>query len=162
MEGFIGLRLEQRSASGAGGAEESAFPATSGRGPRRGRVLVMDDDRTVRETMRRQMVILGYEVVVTADGQEAVAAYRQGREEGQPFDAVILDLMVPSGWGGEQTLAELLKLDPGVKALVCSGSLSGPVAAYRMQGFCGVLSKPYALGELRGVVEAALAPAAGR
>jgi CheY-like chemotaxis protein len=121
----------------------------------------MDDDRIVRDTMRRQLVIFGFEVVEAADGREAVDVYRWARESGQPFDAVILDLLIPDGWGGEETLAELLKLDPGVKALVCSGSLARPVAEYRQQGFCGVLGKPYALGELRTVVEAALPAAVG-
>jgi hypothetical protein len=47
-----------------------------------------------------------------------------------------------------------------VKALVCSGSLAGPVADYERKGFCGILSKPYVMGDLRGLVEAAL-PEAG-
>ncbi len=156
----VGLSLEPRSGPGAERTEESAHVAAPGRGPRRGRILIMDDDRMVRETMCRQLAIFGYEVVAAVRGEDAVSAYRQARESGRPFDAVILDLMVPDGWGGEQTLSELLKLDPCVKALVCSGSLSGLVADYQRKGFCGVLSKPYAMGELRGVVEAAF-PAAG-
>ncbi len=120
----------------------------------------MDDDRMVLETMRRQLVIFGYEVVTSVHGEDAVNAFRQAREAGQSFDAVILDLKVPVGWGGEQTLLELLRLDPGVKVLACSGSLSGPVGDYERKGFCGVLNKPYAMGDLRGVLEAAL-PATG-
>jgi CheY-like chemotaxis protein len=158
MNGSVGLRLEQYSGSGTAGSEESAHPAASGRGPRRGRILVMDDERMIRETMRRQLAIFGYEVVAVADGREAVAAFRLAREAGQPFDAVILDLVVPTGWGGEQTLSELLKLDPGVKALVCSGSMAGTVRDYERKGFCGVLGKPYAMGELRVMVQAALPP----
>jgi len=139
----------------SGQTEESAHIAAPGRGPRRGKILIMDDDRMVRETMRRQLAIFGYEVAATGHGEDAVSSYRQASEAGQPFDAVILDLLVSEGWGGEQTLSELLKLDPGVRALACSGSLSGPVGDYERKGFCGVLSKPYAMGELRGVLEAA-------
>ena len=157
----VGLSLEPRSGSREGQTEESAHLAAPGRGPRRGRILIMDDDRMVRETMCRQLAIFGYEVAAAVHGEDAVSAYRQARETGRPFEVVILDLMVANGWGGEQTLSELLRLDPGVKALVCSGSLSGPVADYERKGFCGVLSKPYAMEELRGVVEAVL-PAAGR
>jgi len=68
--------------------------------------------------------------------------------------SLILDLLVPAGWGGEQTLVELLRLDPEVKALVCSGTLREPRAYYERQGFRGVLGKPYSLTELRGQVEA--------
>ena len=94
----------------------------------------MDDERLVREIMRRQLAICGYEVTAAVHGEEAVNAYRQALEAGRPFDAVILDLLVAAGWGGERTLVELLRLDPGVKALVCSGSLSGPEAHYREEG----------------------------
>ena len=152
----VELNLEPRCGFRAEKTEESAHPAASGRGPRRGRILIMDDDPLVRETMRRQLAIFGYEVADVVHGEEAVSVFRQALEARRPFDVVILDLMVPGGWGGERTLPELTKLDPGVKALVCSGSLSGPTAEYERKGFCGVLSKPYAIGDLRGAVEAAL------
>ena len=152
----VGLSLEPRSGFGYERTEESAHIAAPGRGPRLGKILIMDDDRMVRETMRRQLAIFGYEVATAVHGEDAVSVYRQAREAGQPFDAVILDLMVANGWGGEQTMSELLKLDPDVKALVCSGSLSGPVADYKRKGFCGVLNKPFDMKELCGMVEAAL------
>ena len=135
---------------------ESSLRAAPGRGPRRGRILVMDDSRMVCETMRRQLVIFGFEVATAGDGQEAVAAYQQARRDGRPFDLVILDLLVDGGWGGERTLAELRGLDPGVKAMVCSGSLSGPPDAYSRQGFGAVLAKPYSLEDLRRKVETTL------
>lgn len=153
IEVTVGLDLEPRSGSRAEQTEESAHIATPGRGPRRGRILIMDDDHLVRETMRRQLAICGYEVTAAVHGEDAVSAYRQALDAGQPFDAVILDLMVPNGWGGEQTLAELLKLNPGVKALVCSGTLEGPKARYKKKGFHGVLAKPYSLVDLRGELE---------
>ena len=116
----------------------------------------MDDDRGVRETMHRQLAICGYEVAAAVHGQDAVSAYQQAREAGRPFDAVILDLRVDTGWGGEQTLVELLRLDPGVKALVCSGTLEGPKEHYQKQGFRGVIGKPYSLANLRGELETVL------
>lgn len=158
MNGSLGLRLEQYSGSGGGRTDESAYPAASGRGPRRGRILIMDDDRLVRETMRRQLAICGYEVVTSVDGQEAVQAYLDARTAGRPFDAVILDLMVGTGWGGEQTLQALLKVDPAVKALVCSGTLAASETEYMQKGFRAVIGKPYTLGELRVKVEAAIPP----
>jgi len=121
----------------------------------------MDDDRMVRETMLRQLTVCGYEVAAAVHGEDALCAYRQALEAGKPFDAVILDLQVETGWGGEQTLAELLRLDPGVKALVCSGSLEGPKTHYENKGFRGVLGKPYSLTELRGQVESLLPAPAG-
>ena len=158
----VGLNLEPRSVSRAEQTEESAHLAVPGRGPRRGRILIMDDDRMVRETMRRQLAICGFEVAATVHGEDAVRAYRQAREDVRPFDAVILDLVVEAGWGGERTLAELLRLDPGVKTLVCSGSLEGPKEHYEKMGFRGVLGKPYSLADLRVAVEAAVQADRGR
>lgn len=152
----VGVDLEPRSVPRREPTDESAQIATPGRGPRRGRVLVMDDDPMVRQIMHRQLAICGFEVTVAERGEDAVAAYRRAREEGRPFAAVILDLLVPSGWGGEQTLAELLTVDPGVRALVCSGTLKGPKAHYRKQGFRGVLAKPYSLADLRAELEEVL------
>lgn len=161
IEGMVGIHCDQSQPEPADGCGDAVQLAARGRGPRRGRILIMDDEQIVRETMRRQLVIFGYEVVAAVNGQEALGFYRQAREAGQPFDAVILDLMVNGGWGGEETLSQLLKVDPGVRALVCSGSLSKPVAEYRRDGFCGVLGKPYAMGDLRTVVEAVLPAASG-
>ena len=152
----VGVNLELRSGSGTEMTGESEHLAAPGRGPRRGRILIMDDEKMVRETMHRQLAICGYEVTVAVHGEDAVSAYRQARDAGLPFDAVILDLMVDAGWGGERTLAELMNIDPGVKALVCSGSLEGPKAHYERKGFRGILGKPYALADLRGQVEAVL------
>lgn len=154
FEVTVGLDLGRHPDSGALNTEESTFIAAPGRGPRRGRILIMDDDSRVRDIMRRQLVICGYEVVAAAEGQTAVIAYEQARAGGRPFDVVILDLMVSGGWGGDKTLDELLKLDPGVKALCCSGTLEGPSEDYLKKGFRGVLGKPYMLNELRGMVEA--------
>jgi len=156
----VGMRLEAFSDSSGGNAEESAHVAASGRGPRRGRILIMDDDGMVRDTMRRQLVVCGFEVVATVHGEEALIAYLQARDSGRPFDAVILDLVVDDGWGGERTLSELLRLDPAVRALVCSGSLNGPKAHYEKKGFLNTLAKPYSLDELRDRLDGILPPQA--
>ena len=149
MKAADGSQLGACPETGPPATPESSLRAAPGRGPRRGRILVMDDNQMVREMMRRQLAVFGFEVELAAEGQEAVAAYAKARGGGKPFDMVVLDLLVDGGWGGEQTLAELRRLDPGVKAMVCSGSLNAPVDTYVRQGFGSVLGKPYTLAELR-------------
>ena len=47
-------------------------------------------------------------------------------------------------WGGEQTIRELIKIDPGVKAIVCSGYFNDPVITnFKEYGFQGAMPKPY-------------------
>ena len=92
---------------------------------------------------------LGYEVSLSQDGAEAVEQYRQSLESGQPFDAVILDLTVPGGMGGEQTIEKLRELDAKVKVIVSSGYSNDPIMSdFRKYGFCGVVTKPYDIKEL--------------
>lgn len=108
----------------------------------------MDDDVQVCEMLRRQLGVLGFETETCGDGRDAVGAYASARAAGRAFDGVILDLQVDNGWGGAQTLGELLKLDPQVRALVCSGSAEGLEADLRRQGFRAVLPKPYSFADL--------------
>jgi len=126
--------------------------------PGTGRVLVMDDEAALRGLAQQMLQYLGYEAEVTKDGSEAVAQYQQARAAGKPFDAVILDLTVPGGMGGKETLQRLLAIDPEVRAIVCSGYSNDPVlSAYKEYGFSHVIAKPYSLEELSQAVHAAIA-----
>ncbi len=118
-----------------------------------GRVLVMDDQDCVREVLREMLEVLGWEVVCAREGAEAVALYRQGRNEGRPFSLVILDLEVPEGIDGKEAMGELLRLDPDVRAVVSSGYYDEPVFAnYRSHGFLSILAKPYRVEDLVNVL----------
>ena len=56
--------------------------------------------------------------------------------------------------GGEQTIRELLKIDPDVKAIVSSGYFNDPVMSdFEKFGFMGALSKPYEKMALKEVLE---------
>jgi DNA-binding NarL/FixJ family response regulator len=80
--------------------------------------------------------------------------YRQKKEEGTPFHAVIMDLTIPGGMGGKEAITSLLKLDPEVKAVVSSGYSTDPVMSdYRKYGFSAVLVKPYRTQDLCKVLE---------
>ncbi|HEX2916286.1 MAG TPA: PAS domain S-box protein [Chloroflexia bacterium] len=119
-----------------------------------GRVLVMDDEPALRQVADNLLSHLGYEVEVARDGEEAITYYRQAMRQGNPFGVVLLDLVVPNGLGGKQTLSGLLEIDKDVKAIVCSGYSNDPVMAnYRQHGFKGVLVKPYRLQELSSLVQ---------
>lgn len=131
-------------------------PLINGQGRR---LLIMDDEGPVREVLGRMLVELGFEVAESSDGAEALALYGEALAEGRPFAAVILDLTVPGGLGGKETLAALLELDPQVRAIVSSGYADGPVMAdYQRYGFRGVLAKPFQISELSSTLEEVLEP----
>lgn len=115
-----------------------------------GRILVMDDEEIIREIAREILNHLGYEVEVCGNGESAVERYRGALAAGQPFDAVIMDLTIQGGMGGKETMKALLALDPEVKGIVSSGYNNDPILAhFRQYGFCGMVSKPYTVRELR-------------
>lgn len=114
----------------------------------KGKVLVMDDEDRVLKVAVEMLEILGYEVTTARDGRKALQLYETAMST-EPYDFVILDLTVPGGMGGEDTIRKLLELDPDVKALVSSGYANDPIMAeYSRYGFCGVIPKPYTIENL--------------
>jgi CheY-like chemotaxis protein len=121
--------------------------------PGNGRILVMDDEEAVLDVARQMLESFGYSVTVATDGEEAVAIYRKAMASGKPMDSVIMDLTIPGGMGGQEAVQRLLEIDPGVKAIVCSGYSNDLVmSSYRNYGFRGVIRKPYSLKQLGDTV----------
>lgn len=126
-------------------------PAPPGRG--QGRILVMDDEARIRDMLRRVLGHFGYEVEVAEDGREALRVYREACLAQEPFDLVIMDLVIPGGMGGRETMKELLKIDAEACVIVSSGYSNDPVmAGYRDYGFSDAVAKPYRNEELRWVI----------
>ncbi|MCU0304701.1 MAG: tetratricopeptide repeat protein [Thermoanaerobaculales bacterium] len=122
-----------------------------------GRLLIMDDDESVRSAAAELLETIGYSVDTAADGAEAIELYTTAMSEGRSYDAVVLDLTVPEGVGGRETISRLLAVDPDVRAIVSSGYSTDPVMAnYREHGFAGVAVKPYRLAELARTLRAAM------
>jgi len=119
----------------------------------KGRILVMDDEPTVRELSRNILCHLGYEVVETEDGIETLRRYQLAKKENRPIDLIIMDLTIPGGMGGKETITRLKKIDPAVKAIVSSGYSNDPIMAeFRKYGFVDVLNKPYTVENLSHTV----------
>jgi two-component system cell cycle sensor histidine kinase/response regulator CckA len=122
------------------------------------RILFMDDEKIVRNALGRMLKILGYEAEFATDGEEALEKYKEAMNDEIPFDAVILDLTVPGGMGGKETIKKLLELDHEIKALVSSGYSNDPVMAnYQDYGFKGIIVKPYDAEELSNAISKLLA-----
>ena len=122
-----------------------------------GRVLVMDDEDYIRELASAMLSKLGYEVVVAEDGQTAVDLYKKAFDQGRPFDAVILDLTVPGGMGGRETIKHLNEIDKNVRAIVSSGYSNDPVMAnFTNYGFRGAVQKPYLVQEMSQVLRSVI------
>jgi two-component system cell cycle sensor histidine kinase/response regulator CckA len=120
----------------------------------RRRILLMDDEAMIRDLVSRMLQHLGYDVLVSAEGMEAINLYRRAKDSGQPFDAVMFDLLIPGGMSGLDALSMLKQYDPNVRAILSSGQLDNPaVINYASHGFAGCIPKPYKIEKLQSVLQ---------
>lgn len=127
------------------------------------RILIMDDEPTIRRFTSDVLEAFGHEAITAKDGNEAVAIYRQQMQSGSPIHLTFLDLTVPGGMGGKETIGELKKIDPNSKVIVFSGYSDDPVMAnYEEYGFSAAIAKPFSIAELRSLIETTeLEPSSG-
>jgi PAS domain S-box-containing protein len=137
-------------------AEKSTQP-TAPLNKGQGKILVMDDEELIRDVCTAMLKQLGYEPHTAHDGEEAIARYLQAKNEGHPFDLVIMDLTIPGGMGGKEAMAQLRQLDPQVKAVVSSGYANDPIMAnFSEYGFCGMVPKPFSLKDISKLLQIVL------
>jgi len=123
-------------------------------GPLKGRVLFMDDEAPILKMAERLLKRMGFEFEAVMDGNAAIERYRAAKEEGRPFDLVVMDLTIPGGMGGKEAISILKKYDPGVRAIVSSGYSSDlAMSDYRKHGFSGMVAKPYDIAGLTSVIK---------
>jgi PAS domain S-box-containing protein len=121
------------------------------------KILIMDDEETMRNILVQALTQFGYQVKAAKNGEEALALYQQADNEGQSFDLVLLDLTVKGGLGGAETLKLLLQQDPTVCALLMSGyNQEKTFRDYAQHGFRAALAKPFSVAKLRAVLSDAL------
>ncbi|MGA2118459.1 MAG: PAS domain S-box protein [Bryobacteraceae bacterium] len=140
------------SAPGKGSCFTVLFPATTstaGKGAvaardaslqGAGTVLVVDDERVVREMAKRALEHHGYEVLTADSGEAAIDVFRRHPSE---IALVVLDLSMPH-MSGDEALPELRKIRPDVRVVVSSGySESEAMALFAGQRVSGFVQKPY-------------------
>ncbi len=120
------------------------------------RVLVVDDEETVRIVAKMMLEELGFQVLTAEDGREALEVFRQNHGN---IDVVLLDMTMPH-MNGEETFRELRRLDPQVRVVLSSG-YNEQDATYRFagKGLAGFIQKPYRSAELMEKIKQALSKA---
>jgi len=114
-----------------------------------GRILIMDDMEAMKLVAGEILEALGYATVLTSNGEEAIESYKRAKESGDPFDAVVFDLTVPGGMGGEEACKLLRAYDPNLVAIATSGYTNSDVMSdYQGAGFNAVIPKPYRIKEM--------------
>ncbi len=108
-------------------------------------VMVVDDERAPRKVTAAMLENLGYEVLVTENGEQALELYMSA---GRHIALVLLDMTMPK-WDGEETFRQIRQHDPDVRAMLMSGiderEMAGHVAELGLAGF---IQKPFRLKAL--------------
>jgi len=113
-----------------------------------GKVLLVDDEETIRGVGGEMLKELGFTVITAEDGKEGVAAFKENPD----IDFVILDLTMPH-MDGEQCFRELQQLKPDVKVIMSSGFSEQEVSEkFIGKGLAGFIQKPYRLSVLTDAV----------
>jgi two-component system cell cycle sensor histidine kinase/response regulator CckA len=122
------------------------------------RILLMDDEQMILDIVSRMLTHLGYEVTICTDGAQAIAAFAKAKSNGQPYDVVLMDLVIPDGVGGQDAVHTIRKIDANAKVIASSGHLEHPAMTdHRKFGFVAVLEKPYRLERLQQVIDGVIA-----
>ena len=122
------------------------------------KLLVMDDEESIRRLLNTVLMALGHDVTCAAEGAEAVALFETARASGESYDAVLLDLTVRGGMGGVDAAARIRETDTSVKLIVSSGYSDSPVLSdFRKHGFDDMIAKPWAPAQLADVFDRVLA-----
>ncbi|RLL54062.1 PAS domain S-box protein [Mariprofundus sp. EBB-1] len=111
-----------------------------------GRILVVDDEASLRQTARLMLEDIGFDVMTAVDGVDGVELF--AREYAQ-IDAVLLDMTMPN-MDGKTAFQEMRKIDPEAKVILSSGyNEQEATSHFAGKGLAGFIQKPYQLGHLR-------------
>ena len=113
------------------------------------RVLVVDDEESVRTVARLILEKSGYRVLTAADGLQAIEVFG---DDSEGIDLVLLDMTMPH-INGADTFTELRRIDPKVRVILSSGySESDATDRFSGKKLAGFIQKPYTPGELTTLV----------
>lgn len=122
-----------------------------------GRILIMDDQESIRKILGKMLTLMNCECDYAEDGHHAVQMYLEKMKSDNKFDLVFMDLTIPGGMGGKDTIKTLKSIDPDITAVVASGYSNDPVMAnYEDYGFAGRLEKPFKIDDLRKLMRQVL------
>ena len=107
-----------------------------------GRILIMEDDESIRLALRKTLLRAGHEVREAANGAEGALIYRK-----DPPDLIITDILMPDQ-DGVETLLDLRQTLPDVKIIVISGNAQEFLPIARDLGAHKTFAKPFQQAEI--------------
>jgi two-component system response regulator HydG len=109
---------------------------------KRARVMIVDDDRDLAESLAELIEVRGHKVEIASNGREAVERFRQ-----QDYDIAFMDVRMPV-MNGVESFLEIRKLRPDAKIVMMTGFKEPMVQKALEQGALGLLHKPFSVEDL--------------
>jgi CheY-like chemotaxis protein/anti-sigma regulatory factor (Ser/Thr protein kinase) len=110
-----------------------------------GMILLIDDEKIIRDTAIEILERLGYEVIAASSASEGISIYRENHDK---IKMILLDMIMPE-MNGRECFDQLKKINPGVKVVLASGfSQAADFEQMQKNGLCGFIQKPYSLIDL--------------
>jgi CheY-like chemotaxis protein len=114
-----------------------------------GTVLIMDDEEVIRDILSEMLEVIGFSVIATSDGNEAIAKFKEETDEGKTISCLIFDLTVPGGLGGKDAVKEIRKINQSIPVFVASGYADDPAISEPVKyGFTDGIPKPFTMKKL--------------
>ncbi len=118
-----------------------------------GLILIVEDEKLIRQMTRAMLNECGYNVIVAEDGRKGIRIFE--KRHGQ-IRAVVLDMVLPK-LTGKDVFIEMKKIDPGVRVILTSGYSSDErFHELKEMGVVEFIQKPYTLKDLSEVVDKAV------
>ncbi len=118
---------------------------------KKNRMLIVDDEPILRDLASQMLNVLGYSAQSVPSGEAAIRFIKE-----QPVAHMIVDMLMEPGINGRLTYEEIIKICPGIKAIIASGfSETNDVKEALRLGANGFIQKPYSMIQLgRTITEA--------
>jgi PAS domain S-box-containing protein len=118
-----------------------------------GTILVLDDEEFMLEIMSYMLKEMGYSIITSESGEEAIKRFKEAELSGAPVLACILDLTIPGHLGGRETLTEIRKIRPDTVIVAASGYSEDPIMANPQEhGFTDKIVKPFRKDDLAALI----------
>lgn len=114
-----------------------------------GRILIMEDEETIRDILGTMLNIMGYTVEYAPDGNEVIERVKKSLQSGDRIKAVIMDLTIPEGVGGQEAISGIRDIDKYIQVFVTSGYSDHPIMIDPQAfGFNDKIPKPFTYADL--------------
>lgn len=111
------------------------------------RVLVVDDEKIVREFFKRLLSVLGLETVDAENGYKAIELARNSR-----FDLCFIDMRMP-GLNGLDTYRQIREINPQVMAVMITGyAVEEQLEQAKKEGAYRIIRKPFEINQIKDVI----------